>query len=345
MRVITGKARGCKLKSVLGYDVRPTTDKIKESVFSVIQFRLEGRDFLDLFSGSGQMGIEALSRGAKSATFVENSRNSIAVIKENLAHTKLEGCANVVNSSVENFLFDCDKQYDIIYMDPPYHSEKTSEILKSCLSKLIKNSGTLLCEHACDEVYPQEINRFQKVKVYKYGKIGVSLYEKIREWFNLKKAIYPGSFDPVTLGHMDIIARASIMFDELIIAVLTNIDKKTKFSANDRKDLLLESIKEQNLKNVNVVTFDGLLVDCAKKYNAKIIVKGLRAVSDFEYEFQMALMNKSLDKNIETIYLMSNLEYMYLSSSAVKQISQFGADISTYVPKCVSNKINNKGDI
>lgn len=136
------------------------------------------------------------------------------------------------------------------------------------------------------------------------------------------------------------------MFDKLIVAILTNVDKKTKFSLNDRKELLIESINEKKLTNVNVVTFDGLLVECAKKYSANVIIKGLRAVSDFEYEFQMALMNKTLDKNIETIYLMSNLKYMYLSSSAVKQISQFGADISTYVPECVSNKINkNKGDI
>lgn len=163
---------------------------------------------------------------------------------------------------------------------------------------------------------------------------------------NLKKAIYPGSFDPVTLGHMDIITRAANMFDELVIAILTNINKDSKFSPAERKNLLKESIAEKNLKNVKVVTFDGLLVDCAKKYDASIIIKGLRAVSDFEYEFQMALINKSLDKNLETIFLMSNLEYMYLSSSAVKQISQFGADVSNYVPKCVTDKIiKNKGDL
>lgn len=181
MRVITGKAKGFKLKSVLGNDVRPTTDRIKESVFSAIQFRIEGRKFLDLFSGSGQMGIEALSRGASFATFVEKSKKSISIIEENLIHTKLEACAEVINSNVENFLFNYDRQYDIIYMDPPYHSNETKEILKLCLGGILKNTGTLLCEHASDETLQEEIYGFKKIKIIKHGKICVSIYEMTRE--------------------------------------------------------------------------------------------------------------------------------------------------------------------
>lgn len=178
MRVITGKAKGCLLKCRPGYEVRPTTDKIKESVFSIIQFRLEGRNFLDLFSGSGQMGIEALSRGAKSATFVERDRQAISIIEENLKHTKLQQYAKVENIYVEKFVFNCNEQYDIIYMDPPYHNDETGSIINFCLRKLIKKTGILLCEHACDEVFDDKIDDFIKVKVYKYGKIGVSVYEK-----------------------------------------------------------------------------------------------------------------------------------------------------------------------
>ena len=133
----------------------------------------------------------------------------------------------------------------------------------------------------------------------------------------MRVAIYPGSFDPITNGHLDIIQRGCNIFDKVIVAVLINIDKKGLFTIGERVELIKKATA--HLENVEVVSFNGLLVDLAKEYNARVILKGLRAVSDFEYELQMALMNSKLDPDIETLFMMTSIEYSYLSSSSVKQ--------------------------
>lgn len=150
-------------------------------------------------------------------------------------------------------------------------------------------------------------------------------------------AICPGSFDPVTYGHVDIIKRAAKIFDKVIVAVLVNAAKKPWFTIDERTDLLKKAT--EGIPNVEIVGFDGLLVDFAAAHNANVIVKGLRAVSDFEYEFQMALTNNKLNNNIETIFLTTSSENMYLSSSIVKQVGLLGGDISPFVPECVRDEI------
>lgn len=145
--------------------------------------------------------------------------------------------------------------------------------------------------------------------------------------------ICPGSFDPVTLGHTDVITRASKMFDHVIVAVLVNMSKRPSFTISERIELL--KIVTAELTNVEIVGFDGLLADYAKQRNATALVKGLRAVSDFEYEFQMALTNKKLNPALETVFLTTRQEYMFLSSSIVKQVASLGGDISQFVPKSI----------
>lgn len=153
----------------------------------------------------------------------------------------------------------------------------------------------------------------------------------------MKTAICPGSFDPVTYGHIDIIKRAAKIFDKVIVGVLVNVEKKPWFTIEERTDLLKKTVGD--IPNVEIVGFDGLLVDFAAKHNANVIVKGLRAVSDFEYEFQMALTNNKLNQNIETVFLTTSSENMYLSSSIVKQVGILGGDISPFVPECVRDEI------
>ncbi|MCR1951501.1 MULTISPECIES: pantetheine-phosphate adenylyltransferase [unclassified Clostridium] len=144
-------------------------------------------------------------------------------------------------------------------------------------------------------------------------------------------AVYPGSFDPITNGHLDIITRGAKIYDKLIVAVLVNMDKKCLFDIEERVELIKKVTKD--LKNVEVLSFDGLLVDFARMHNSKVILKGLRTVSDFEYEFQMALMNSKLDSDIETVFIMTSSEYSYVSSSSVKQVAKFGGNIKGLVPE------------
>lgn len=143
-------------------------------------------------------------------------------------------------------------------------------------------------------------------------------------------AIYPGSFDPITNGHLDIITRGAKIYDKLIVAVLVNVDKKCLFTIEERVELIKRVTK--NLDNVEVLSFDGLLVDFAKIHGSKVILKGLRTMSDFEYEFQMALMNSKLNSEVETVFMMTSSAYSYVSSSSVKQVAKFGGSIKGLVP-------------
>ena len=159
----------------------------------------------------------------------------------------------------------------------------------------------------------------------------------------MKIGIYPGSFDPITLGHLDIIVRASKLVDKLIIGVLQNKTKEPLFNSLERVDMIERVIKEEtNLSVVEVEAFDGLLIDFAKKKNATIIVRGLRAITDFEYELQIAQTNHKLNKEIDTVFFTTSVEYSYVSSSAVKQIASFGGDIRQFVPNCIVQPIYNK---
>ena len=154
------------------------------------------------------------------------------------------------------------------------------------------------------------------------------------------RAIYPGSFDPVTKGHLDIIERAASIADELIVGVLQNKQKSPLFSVEERVTMLVEVTK--NMKNVRVVPFEGLLIDFAEQMDAKVIVRGLRAITDFEYELQMSQTNRKLNSDVETIFLTTSLDYSYLSSTTVKEVASFGGDITQFVPRFVAEKITEK---
>ncbi len=145
-----------------------------------------------------------------------------------------------------------------------------------------------------------------------------------------KTAVYPGSFDPCTNGHLDVIKRASRLFDSLVVAVLTNSTKRPSFSVEERVEMLKTVTKDMD--NVEVLSFSGLLADFMKSINSSIIIKGIRAVSDFEYEFQMALTNRTLNPELETLFLHTSQDYMFLSSSIVKEIAKYGGCLDGLVP-------------
>lgn len=180
MRVITGSARGMKLRTLSGLDVRPTTDQVKESVFSIIQFEIEGARVLDLFAGSGQLGIEALSRGASRAVFVDSSKEAVKVVKENLQHTKLEDGVTVRNEDSLLFLGQTKDVFDIAFLDPPYGKGLIEEALK-ILPDRMSESGIIICETSKEETLPDSAGRFEKRKEYKYGKIKLTVFRPLEE--------------------------------------------------------------------------------------------------------------------------------------------------------------------
>jgi pantetheine-phosphate adenylyltransferase len=155
-----------------------------------------------------------------------------------------------------------------------------------------------------------------------------------------KIAVYPGTFDPITFGHLDVLVRASELFKKLIVAVSESSSKKTLFSVDERIKMIRESIK--NINNVEVTSFSGLMVNFALKHKASAVIRGLRAISDFEYEFQMALTNRKIAENITTIFLMPHEKYTYLNSTLVKEIARYRGDVKSFVPPAVIKKLKTK---
>src|SRR6184192_2075888 len=168
----------------------------------------------------------------------------------------------------------------------------------------------------------------------------LSIFHFLCEFSQMRRAIYPGSLDPVTNGHLDVIERARKLFDEVVVAVAHNDEKQPLFSLKERLDLLRETAG--TISNVRIAEFQGLLVEFAKTEKAGAVIRGLRAVSDFEFEFQMALMNRKLETGVETIFLMPKEEYTYLSSRIVKEIASLGGHVSSFVPACVAKALNRK---
>ena len=177
MRVISGSARSIPLLSRDGLDTRPTADRVKEAIFSAIQFEVEGRRVLDLFAGSGQMAIEALSRGAAEAVLVDQSKESISIIKQNLNKTRLADRARVVCSDYMEYLNRSGERFDLIFLDPPYREKFLENALKRISEiDILKSGGIIVCERPADKALPDDYNAFRRVRDYRYGRTGVTLY-------------------------------------------------------------------------------------------------------------------------------------------------------------------------
>ena len=179
MRVITGLARGRKLKELPGLETRPTTDKVKESMFNIVQFDVEGRRVLDLFGGTGQLGIEALSRGAEHATFVDQSKAAAGLIRENAAHCGFADRARVVQGDCLAFLSGCREKFGLAFLDPPYESGLLEKCLETIAAiDIMAGNGIIVCESAADLVLPELPAPYGKGREYRYGRIKITLYRR-----------------------------------------------------------------------------------------------------------------------------------------------------------------------
>ncbi len=177
MRIITGSRRGKKLLSLEGEQVRPTTNMVKESLFNILQFHIEGRRFLDLFAGSGQIGLEALSRGAAEAVFVDNNRDSVRVVQKNLEATGFCSQARVVSASFDSFLHSGRDIFDVAFIDPPYQAGLMAHALELAVERMAPG-GVIVCEHGNREELAESVGDFQKQRVYRYGKTSLTVYRR-----------------------------------------------------------------------------------------------------------------------------------------------------------------------
>jgi pantetheine-phosphate adenylyltransferase/16S rRNA (guanine(966)-N(2))-methyltransferase RsmD len=330
VRVIAGTARGTRLAPV-PRGVRPTSDRVRESVFNSLGQFFEG-DVLDLYAGTGALGIEALSRGSERGVFVEKDHRALGTIRENLRRAKVADRAEVVAGDVgrvlDRMLTD-GRQFNLIFADPPYRIAAT-EVggLISRLGALIAPEGRVVIESgeapAAGMVGKKGVTR-------RYGGTYVTILE--RSEITMIVAVCPGSFDPITTGHLDIIRRASKIFDHVVVAVGANLRKKSRLPAVERARLIEKVTAE--MENVSVEVMDGLLVNFAREQDAQVIVKGLRAVSDFESEFEQAQLNRTMYPELETVFIMASAEHSFLSSSAVREIASLGGDVRGLVPDAI----------
>ncbi len=316
---------------------------MRESLFASLGARLGHARVLDLFAGSGILGVEALSRGASSVTFVERSRRVASVLEANLASLSLEPReARVLSTDVLRAIKRLGaegQQFDLVLLDPPYDSDLVPDVLQGLTRfDLVAESGLVLVEHPRERPPPSRVGSLGEVGFKRYGTTQVTFFEREEEMSRL--AIYPGSFDPVTNGHVELIRRGLGVFDRIVVAVATNAEKSALFSKSERVDLLREVFAE--VKAIEVDSFEGLLVDYMQQRNAAVVMRGLRAVSDFEYEFQMATMNRKLYPGMETCFMMAGEEHFYVSSKVVREVAQLGGPVEQFVPPVVVGRLRAK---
>lgn len=308
MRIISGKYRGRKLISPKGDSVRPTSDMVKESIFNVIQFGIAGARFLDLFAGSGNVGIEALSRGASQVYFVDNNRQSVQLIEQNT-----QGFSDdfkIISKDYVDALMSVDGQFDYIFVDAPYAKDCISQIVDIVFSRnLLTDNGYIIYEHDNRFDYILSLKWYIK-KSKRFGGINVDYISKTN-----KVCAFTGSFDPITLGHMNIIDQALNDYDKVEIIIGNNQNKEGLFDLATREKIARLCLKDY--VNVNVDVCDGLIYKLCNHLEIDVIVRGIRNDSDLEYESPIAQFNLE-NGGIRTVYYTSDSGFENISSSQVK---------------------------
>ena len=331
MRIIAGSRKGHTIQAPKGLDTRPTSDRVRENVFNIVAPWVEGARVLDLYAGSGAMGLEALSRGAERAVFVESDPEAVRAIERNLDKLGLTGARVVRGDAVTGLGQEAGagRKYDLVLADPPY-TMTDYQPLSRYLSGVLADDGLLVFETSAKT--EPELPGLASAHV---AQVRLHAGDGVRA--PMITAIAPGSYDPVTNGHIDVIGRAAGIFDRVVVGVVGNPTHKTPmFALDERVGFLRDALT--NLPNVEVEVFSELVVDFAHKWNAKVIVKGLRVISDFEWEFQMNQLNRTLAPEIETVYVMASPAVSFVSSSGVKEIAAFGGKVDELVPAAVARR-------
>ena len=368
MRIIAGYLGGRRLHAKVASGTRPTSDRVREALGSLLQARgaFAGARVLDLFAGTGAFGLEALSRGAEHVLLVDSATSALRCIEQNLrelavedkvARRKLDLLARPARV-IEQLRAAGGGPFSLIFADPPYRDVARSAPLLEALaaSELVTPDALFVVEHArTDGAGPPLPAGLIEVGRYVYGDSAITLLARPNQMGEGEThdmtsdaavqnrpsaAIYAGSFDPITNGHVAVIRSGLVAFERIIIAVLTNTAKKPLFSVEERMELILDAVGAD--PRVEVDRFDdGLLVDYARKKDVRVLLRGLRAVGDFEHELQMANMNRHLAPGVETVFIMAN-DYFYVSSTLIKEAAALGGNLKGTVPALVEKKLRVK---
>lgn len=327
MRIISGKYRGKKLKApILTEQIKPTSDRAKEAFFNMLFDRVRDSFFIDMFAGSGQMGIEALSRGAKKVCFVDISSESLSCIKENLKG--VGGDFEILNMNFDKALKalkETGLKADISYCDPPYELDLGKKILASLHKNDIMKRGGIVAIERNKSHLPAESKIFYRFETRHYGKISIDLYR--RE----KRVAITGTFDPFTNGHLNLVTHALKNFDRVYIVILKNKDKIERYSLEKRKKII-HAATEGLGDNLIVESYDGLAIDYCNENDIQYILRGIRNSKDFEYEKQMADFN--LENGRVTTILMP-AKSADISSTRVREGLDSQKDVSHMISKNV----------
>jgi len=323
MRVISGKYRGRKLESPKGNDVRPTTDKVKEALFGILQYDLEGAVVVDLFAGSGALGIEALSRGAKKVYFCDVSNDSVSLIKQNTAF-----CDKSEYEIIKGDYTDCIRRLssrgvtaDIILCDPPYCFKEGERILETVKKyDFLKKDGVLTVERSDkDGVLPDREYFLESTRIY--GAVAIDIFR------NCTKVAVTGTFDPFTTGHKFLVEQGLKSFGAVYVAMLVNENKKPFISVENRLKIIEVSLREYK-KRVKIEYFTGLAIDYCRDRGIGYIIRGIRNPADADYEREMADYNRT-NGGVETLFI--EAEEKKVSSTLAKERYKKGESLSGLV--------------
>lgn len=311
MRIVAGRYRGRRLTPPSDDGVRPTTDRIKETVFNILQWDVEGARVLDLFAGSGALGIECLSRGAAEVVFADKSPASVALIRQNLKG--IEGSYRVLTADFTGVLRSGEDKFDLIFIDPPYKSG-LGELAVDAAFDLgrVAEGGTVVYEHSSE--LPFKCAREDvKVRTKVMGSVTVEFIRK------KTTGLVTGTFDPVTKGHMEVIEKALRLFDEVVVAVLVNPEKKCMFTPEERLALLNAALSDNT--RVKTLYSEDYAVDVARRVGADKLVRGVRGEGDEAYENAMAEYNRS--HGFDTVFVTPE-RYADVSSTRARELISKG---------------------
>lgn len=311
MRIVAGRYRGRKLTPPSDDSVRPTTDRIKETVFNILQWDVEGARVLDLFAGSGALGIECLSRGAAEVVFADKSPASVALIRQNLKG--IEGSYRVLTADFTGVLRSGEDKFDLIFIDPPYKSG-LGELAVDAAFDLgrVAEGGTVVYEHSSE--LPFKCAREDiKVRTKVMGSVTVEFIRK------KTTGLVTGTFDPVTKGHMEVIEKALRLFDEVVVAVLVNPEKKCMFTPEERLALLNAALSGNT--RVKTLYSEDYAVDVARRVGADKLVRGVRGEGDEAYENAMAEYNRA--HGFDTVFVTPE-RYADVSSTRARELISKG---------------------